>query len=499
MISGILAIGLSSCQNTLELAPETLITPSNFYKSQQDFEQAVGGIYAPLKDVYEQDWILTEMRSDNTNFIFDVANRGSKPDEDPATFTVESNNRNVGDKWADNYLIISRANEVLSNIEMVDFDFDAPIRDNLKGQAHFLRALAYFDLVKNFGGVPLFLEPAPSYEGTFLARSPANEVYEQIISDATIASGLLPNKGNQDPGRATSGAANVLLADTFLTLGRWEEAENSLIKVTAMGYRLLDNYADIFRPSNWGNDEIIFEVEYLAGTSQSLGSEFPYHFLPVLNDPSVITGVSPANQNNDGSFNTPTPDLLDAYEDPVIDERYEASIGFYSGESPLVGVTYDNTPYIKKYQHPHSQYGETDQNWPVYRYAEVLLMLAESLNEQGTSAEALVYLNQVRNRCGLDNIIATDQSALRDIILNERRIELAFEDKRWHDLVRTGRAIAVMNAYGAKVKNNPQDYYYPVGSQPFASSYEVTEDNYLYPIPVTDLNINPELEQNPGY
>jgi predicted RNA-binding protein associated with RNAse of E/G family len=111
----------------------------------------------------------------------------------------------------------------------------------------------------------------------------------------------------------------------------------------------------------------------------------------------------------------------------------------------------------------------------------------------------LVYLNQVRNRSGLDSIITTDQSALRDIILKERRIELAFEDKRWHDLVRTDRAITVMNAYGAKVKNNPQEYYYPVGSQPFASSFEVTEDSYLYPIPVTDININPELEQNPGY
>ncbi len=495
--TGILLVILSACEGFLDVVPETVVTSTNFFQSQEEFEQAVGGIYAPLQDLYEQDWILTEMRSDNTYFIYDVANRGSKPEEDPATFLVENNNRNVEDKWSDNYLIISRANQVLAAIDGVSFDQAA--RDNLTGQVYFLRALAYFDLVKNYGGVPLFLEPATSYEGTFLARSTISEVYDQIIADATAAAGLLPAKADQSPGRATEGAAHTLLGDVYLSLKRWADAENALKPVLNMGYDLLPDYADIFRPNNEGNDEMIFEVGYLAGTSQPLGSEFPYRFLPVLSDPSVITGVSPASQNDNGAFNTPTPDLLQAYEDTVKDQRYAASIGFYSGGSPLVGVTYDHTPYIKKYQHPHVRYNDTDQNWPVYRYAEVLLLLAESLNEQGKSPEALPYLNQVRIRAGLNGIMAAGQSELRSLILNERRIELAFENKRWHDLIRADLAISVMNAFGAEVKANPQNYYYAPGNAAFPASFEVTENQLMYPIPITEIIINPALEQNPGY
>lgn len=493
---GLLTTIVVGCDQLLEPQPETEVSTSNFYTTLDDFEQAVAGAYAPLQDIYESAWIMSEMRSDNTHFIYDVANRGSKPEEDVATFLVETNNGVVQDRWADNYQIISRVNHVLTRIDEVELEEFTG--QNLKGQALFLRALAYFDLVRNFGGVPLFVEPPASYEETFKPRSPSTEVYELIIADASAAADLLPSSADQDPGRATSGAAFTLLADVYLTLGRWSEAESALRSVS--GYSLLPDYLDVFPPSNEGNSEIIFEVEYLEGTAQGLGSNFPYDFLPVLSDPSVITGVSPSSQNNDGAFNTPTPDIINAYEDTLEDGRYAASIAYYSGPSPLVGVTYENTPYIRKYQHPHAQYGETDQNWPVYRYAEVLLMQAEAINEQGgRQAEALGYLNQVRVRAGLGSVGSASQAELRERILDERRIELAFENKRWHDLVRTGRAVEVMSAHGAKVKANPQSYYYPEGSFAFEASYAVSEDDYLFPIPVTEININPDLQQNPGY
>lgn len=484
------------CDDLLRTQPETEVSTSTFYASQEDFEQAVAGAYAPLQDIYESAWIMSEMRSDNTHFIYDVANRGSKPEEDVATFLVETNNRVVSGRWEDNYLIISRVNQVLTSID--DITFDESVKQNLKGQALFLRALAYFDLVRNFAGVPLFLEPPASYEETFKPRTPSSEIYNQIIADASAAATLLPPSSDQGTGRATSGAAYTLLGDVYLTLGRWSDAEAALKSVE--GYSLLPDYLDVFRPSNEGNSEIILEVEYLEGTAQGLGSSFPYDFLPVLSDPSVITGVSPASQNNNGAFNTPTPDIIGAYEDTLKDERYAASIAYYSGPSPLVGVTYENTPYIRKYQHPHAQYGETDQNWPVYRYAEVLLMLAEAVNEQGgREGEALTYLNQVRGRAGLDAVTSGSQAELRDVILRERRIELAFENKRWYDLVRTGRAVEVMNAHGANVKTDPQAYYYPEGSFAVENSYTITEDDHLFPIPVTEININPDLQQNPGY
>ena len=159
-------------------------------------------------------------------------------------------------------------------------------------------------------------------------------------------------------------------------------------------------------------------------------------------------GVTPAlvgGLTQEG-FNIPTPDLIADYE--TGDERLAASIG----TATTGGVDY---PFILKYLHPHTTANFTDDNWPIYRYAEVLLLLAESLDEQGKSAEALPYLNLVRERAGLADVGTTN---LRDVIFHERRVELAFENKRWLDLVRTGRAVDVISAYGANVKANPLDY-----------------------------------------
>ena len=133
----------------------------------------------------------------------------------------------------------------------------------------------------------------------------------------------------------------------------------------------------------------------------------------------------------------------------------------------------------------------TDDNWPVYRYADVLLMLAETLNEQGQGAAALPYLNQVRARAGVASSTVTEQASLRDTIAHERRVELAFENKRWFDLVRTGRAIAVMTAYGVRQRAT-LPYLLP-------QSYNVTENKLIYAIPSREVQVNPGLGQNPGY
>lgn len=498
IITGLLLFTLCSCKKFLEQNPETTVAQSAFFKSQGDFEQAVVGVYSPLRTIYNMEWQLTEMRSDNTFFIYDVANRGSKPWEDLATFTVETNNASLMTYWQNNYLVISRANLVLANLDNISFD--QFVKDNIKGQALFLRALAYFNLANNFGNVPLFLGPPSSYNETFKQRTPVSDIYKQVIDDASSASLLLPTDPNKaDIGRVTSGAAFSLLADTYLTLGLWSDAQTALQSVMKMGYSLLPDYNNIYNPSNKGNDEIIFEINFVEGTSQAMYSTFPYSFLPVLADPSVLTGITPEAINNDGSFNTPAPDLIAAYEDTSRDKRFAASIGFYTGPSPLVGVTYTHTPYIKKFQHPHALSGQTNQNWIVYRYAEILLMMAESLNEQNKSSEALPYLNAVRQRAKLPYVTISSQTELREKILNERRIELAFENKRWHDLVRSGLAIEVMNAFGAKVKANPGNYYYAAGNAPPPNAFNVTKNYLVYPIPITEIVINPELTQNPGY
>ena len=164
------------------------------------------------------------------------------------------------------------------------------------------------------------------------------------------------------------------------------------------------------------------------------------------------------------------------------------------------GEGYTNMPYIKKYVSGATIAPNTNNDWPVYRYAEVLLFLAEALNEQG-KPQALTYLNQVHasSRTGLSPITETGQAALRDLIQNERRIELAFENKRWLDLIRTGKAIQIMNAQGAAIKADPKKYYYPVGVNPPSGSYNVTEKHLLFPIPEREIRLNPDFKQNTGY
>jgi hypothetical protein len=140
ILAGVLMMTTSACSNFLDVTPETSLSSVDFYKSKTDIEQAVGGVYAPLQALYNQDWILNEMRSDNTHFVFNIAQRGPKQDEDPSTFTVENNNTNTTAKWNNNYLIISRANVILESIDAVEFE-QTP-KDNLKGQTYFLRAFA---------------------------------------------------------------------------------------------------------------------------------------------------------------------------------------------------------------------------------------------------------------------------------------------------------------------------------------------------------------------
>ncbi len=157
------------------------------------------------------------------------------------------------------------------------------------------------------------------------------------------------------------------------------------------------------------------------------------------------------------------------------------------GYTPAAGKV--GVPYIKKVLNPHTDVNNTNDNWPVYRYADALLLLAEAQNEQGKSP--LTALNAVRVRAGLAASTETSQALLRDIIAHERRVELAFENHRWHDLVRTGKAVEVMTAYGVKQK---QLYSY---LRP--DSYIITPNKLLYPIPRFEIEINPQITQNPGY
>lgn len=499
LAAAVMLTTLGSCKKDfLNIAPENFISSDNFFTSQTDFTQAVNATYAPLRGVYNSAYIMGEMRSDNAHYIYNNTNRGNLVREEIADFIDNPTAEPVANKWTSNYRIIASANEVLARIDAATFDEN--IKKNLKGQVLFLRSLAYFDLVQYFGGVPLVLTPTAGTADEIinvkstLERAPVAEVYAQIIKDAQEAAPLLPNKAIQEKGRATIGAAKTLLGNVYMVQKKWAEAETVLKEVVASGqYSLLSDYAAFFHPNNKNNAESIFEVQYQAG-NLGLQSSFAYVFMPNLTNLTPITGFTFNNQNT-GGWNIPTDNLISAYG--AGDKRKAATIA----DGYTVNGAFVAQPYTIKYLHlplpaPNGSAPNTSENWPVYRYAEVLLFLAEALNEQGRSSEGLAYLNVVRDRAfgaGVSPVNTTSQTALRDAILNERRFELAFENKRWLDLVRTGKAVEVMSAYGAALKASGK---YP---NLVPTTYNVTANRLLFPIPFNEILVDPKLVQNPGY
>ena len=484
---------LTGCNDDfLTIIPETQLSSTIFFTKEADFQQAVNAAYVPLRTIFnDRAWLLGEMHSDNTYYGRNPLFGATEQQEDIADFAIPTangvtSNTHVLNQYRQDYLIIARANQVLAAIDAVDFAAES--KNNLKGQAMFLRAFAYFELVRYFGKVPLHLTPVNNREEAVLPLSSEEEIYAQIVKDLTEAIPLLLPKSKQEAGRVTSGAARTLLANVYINQKKWAEAETLLREVvTSNEYALIPNYADAFSTStgNKNNKESVFEVQFLEG-SAGLNGNFIYQFLPrPMTSTELVTITNTANpQALDAEGNNiPTPDIIAAYEPG--DVRKDVSIGYVT----LSGSERSNKvyPYIKKYAKPHALHNNTGTNWPVYRYSEVLLFLAEALNEQGKTGEAATFLNQVRSRAGLGE--ATGD--LREAILQERRVELAFENKRWFDLVRTGRAIEVITAYGNRIKANPQAYYYPEGRAPRSNAF--SNISLYYALPADEAALSPHF------
>jgi tetratricopeptide (TPR) repeat protein len=479
-----LIVLMSSCnEDFLDLKPQTFVSSTTFFITENDYRQAVSGAYSSLRELYNNAYVMGEMRSDNTHYYLKASDRGQQNLEKEyiSAFIDDPNNRYSAEKYFTCYQGISRCNAILDRIDKSSISED--VKAGLTGETKFLRAFYYFELVQYFGGVPLYLNEITDQAGTALPRASKEEVYAQIIADATAAANQLPTV-QAEKGRATVGSAKTLLGYVYCTLKQYSEAEQALREVTTLGYILLPNYGDNFKTANKNSSESIFEVQYKEGTQQ-LQSSWTYQFIPSLLDTKVITGVSGNNQAI-GGWNIPSDDLLAVYEPNDLRKAASIADGYTNSDGVFVPM-----PYTTKYLNPHAVFNNTDDNWIVYRYADVLLLLAETLNEQSKSSEALPFLNQVRERAGLASVTETNQGALRDIILKERRVELAFENHRWLDLVRTGKAIEVMTAYGDQMKQ--------MFSYLLPRTYEVTEDKLLFPIPQSELVLNPDLVQNSGY
>ena len=483
---------MTGCEKELTLYPETSLSSETFFKTEEDFQQAVNGAYVPLRSIInDRAWLLGEMHSDNTYYARNVHFGATEQQEDIADFAIPSadgvtTNTHVTNQYIQDYQIIARVNQITSTIDEAEFDNNA--KNNLKGQALFLRGYAYFELVRYFGSVPLHLEPVTVRQEAALPLTSPEEIYAQIIKDVQEATRLLPPKSEQEPGRITLGAAKTLLANIYIVQKKWSEAETLLKEIVkSKEYSLMPDYADAFSDNinNKNNMESVFEVQFKEGP-EGLNGNFLYQFMPrpmTAEELVTITGTSDPQPLSGEGNNIPTPDIIAAYEDG--DLRKDASIGYiYISQSEWSDGVY---PYIKKYAKKHSLNNNHGMDWPVYRYSEVLLFLAEALNEQGKAGEAAPYINEVRARAGLEAYTGD----LREAIYKERRVELAFENKRWFDLVRTGRAVDVITAYGNRIKADPFDYYYPEGAAPRGNAF--SNISLLYALPAAEADLNPNF------
>lgn len=495
ILFSLLGIGLSltACnKDFLNQEPESSLLGANFWKTESDLKQGVVGAYASLRGMGGFSyWVFGEMRSDNTTFQYNAPQRGQENREFVDEFLVTPDNILIRDYWRQCYEGIARCNDVLGNIDRIPMSDQA--KNQATGEVKFLRAFHYFNLVRQFGGVPLRLTVTTSPgQANSKGRATIDEVYTQIIADLNDASEKLPSVSEYAPadkGRVTKGSANALLGEVFLTQKKYGEALTALRKVT--GYSLVPEYANIFIPSNKNNVESIFEIQYL-GSVPDLSSNLMYQFAP-FNSGTAVTQDPGTNLSFTSGWNTPTADLIAAYEAGDVRKNVSLAEGFNNGSS-FVAV-----PYVKKYNHGFVQPGQTNVNFPVIRYADVLLMIAECLNEQGfvANGEAFTLLNQVRTRAKLPaktsgNAIPAlnvpDQQAFRNAIFQERQVELAFENHRWYDLVRLGNAVTVMTAHGQREKTGNANLP--------ANSYAVNTNKLLLPIPQREVTLD-NLAQNP--
>jgi starch-binding outer membrane protein, SusD/RagB family len=490
---------LAGCENVLEVKPETFSGTNNYYQTPDQMDRAIFGAYSQLQPLYGGGaggpmWSLAEMRSDNTTYEQNQTDRSQVLTENVDDFMTTADNTNVSLMWNTAYTGILQTNVILDRIGAVTYT-DPVAKDRIIGEAKWLRALYYYDLVRLFGDLPLRLHETQTYDGSFTPqRTPADSVYKVIIADLQDAIAKLPTRAAlpaAQAGRATQGAAAMVLADVYMTQKNWAQAATVLQSVIGMGYTLVTPFDRAFDPTAKNGPESIYEVQYAEAVVNE-SSTFLQRFIPNTSAKNLTFGTTDVAGSVGSGWNIPTKDMLRAYEPG--DLRRSASNGFWVSvlNRPEVDVVFNDTiPYIKKFYHPYATAGRTNDNFPLFRYAEALLDYAETLNELNRTTEAYPFINQVRARAGLPPLANMSQAQFRDAVFAEERVELAYEDKRWFQLLRTGRALSIMQAQGIDIKSY-------AGARRPSVAYTITPQMLLFPLPIREITDN-GFAQNPGY
>ena len=429
--------GMAAC-NTLDVEPADKITAEQAFKNKAGIEKGILGSYSELQSLsyYGRAYLITsDLAADNLVHPTD-ATAADYAEIDNNVISTE--NGVVDGIWSSIYSAINVANSVIDQVPGM-----AGMTDDEKAAAlaelYFLRGLNHFNLMNYFGAIPIKTTATVGTNNLNIARNTTSEVFTQIITDLTYAEAHLTASASTKT-RASKYAATALLARVYLYQGNYALAyEKANDVITKGGYTLLPAFSDIFAAD--GSAETIFEVEFDASDRNRIAE---YNFPKVLNGRGEVK---------------PDPDLVSAYA--ASDKRFAASIAD--------SVTYN---YAKKY----NDLSLGDKNVIVLRLAEMYLIRAEAEAHLSTGVISNVQadINTIRNRAGLANTDAATLSDLLLVIEKERRLEFAFEGQRWFDLVRTNRAIDVL----PNVKKTYQ---------------------MLFPIPLSEINSNSKMTQNPGY
>lgn len=462
------ALLFSACgDDFLDLAPESQASADGFYKTATDLEQGVIAAYDALQagGQYGRNFVyFMEVSADNATVGSVTTSGGIYGDFE--IFRVVPTNTVLQETWQDCYAGIQRCNIVLNRIDAVEME--EQLKSVRKGEVMFIRALTYFNLVRIWGDMPLVIaETQNPFDAFAYSRTPVSEIYTQIVEDLKIAIDMLP-VAPKEAGRVTQGAARTLLAEIYLTRLQYAEAA-ALLKavIDSKAYELLPSFADVFSVTNKNNKESVFEIQFLKG-GKGEGSEYVNRFSPMGTD-VLNGGIGSSNGDN-----VPTRDLLRSFD--ANDKRLPVTIDSVRTQSGLY--------YTRKYVDTPFQDGDSNNDFIVYRYADVLLLYAEALNNVGYQAagDAFDYLNEVRVRAGLNTLTAEelpDQESFQQAIAIERRHELAFENHRWFDLLRTGKTQEVLNG---------------------KFSFSVQPHQLVFPIPQREIDTAPDkIGQNKDY
>ncbi len=481
----VMALLITGCSKILDKKPIGEIDASTIDDpnaggsiTASEAEQLLSGAYNDMYWDGEEYWAFD--RTTNGDAMADNAYAGS---DNPANhaidlFTTNSLNGNVERNWSRLYTSIGKLNETIDKVSRAtDAALSQERRNQILGEARALRAINYFELVRLWGDVPLILQPIVTtntktiFESVAVPRAPEAVVYDSIIVDLEYALVNVRNV-NEVPLKQiiSKGVVNTMLAKVYATIEPhdWDKVNQYCDAVIADGYALLPDYDYLFDGQHKNSAESIWEITYEGWGSGTYGLWIKDMY---------IGGGWP-------KFNTPSHDLVRAFEEEGDDVRFNSSIQWvdYSGQWVDPYWPMSNLPLINKVR------GGDVSNFIIYRFADILLLKAEALtelNQLDNVSGAQFYLNKIRSRVGLANTTATTQADLRLAIEKERRLELAFEGYRWFDLKRTGRALEVMQNV-KKANNEPLNY-------------PIQEFRLVFPVPQNEIDRNPRLIQNPGY